>query len=103
MPTFIAMNHFQVNPARADEFEKHWTERKTYLHEVPGFLHFALLRGDEAGAYISHSTWASRDTFEAWTTSEAFRKAHAQARTPEGILVGHPKLATFEAMLEQEA
>jgi heme-degrading monooxygenase HmoA len=103
MALFIAMNHFQVNPERAGEFEEHWRRRKSYLDEVAGFRSFALLRSDEPGAYISHSTWESRAAFEAWTRSEAFRKGHAQARTPEGVLVGHPRLQLFEAVLEQSS
>ena len=97
---FVAMTHFDVDPARTAEFEARWRERETFLEEVPGFLRFALLRGDEPGAYVSHSTWESRAAFEAWTRSEAFRKAHQQARMPEGVLRGHPKLETFEAVLE---
>ena len=97
---FIAMNRFSVNPERGSDFEEHWRQRKTHLAQVPGFRSFALLRGDEPGEYISHSTWESRAAFEAWTKSEAFRKAHAQARTPDGVLVGHPRLETFEAVLE---
>jgi heme-degrading monooxygenase HmoA len=103
MPIFIAMNHFQVDPARAGEFEEHWRRRRSFLEEVPGFLRFALLRGDEPGSYVSHSTWASRAAFEAWTRSEAFRKAHAQAATPAGVLRDRPHLRTFEAVLEQPA
>ncbi|MEN8161922.1 MAG: antibiotic biosynthesis monooxygenase [Myxococcota bacterium] len=98
MPIFVAMNRFAVDPERSDEFEARWRERETYLDEVPGFLRFALLRGDEPGDYVSHSTWESRAAFEAWTRSEAFRKAHQQARMPEGVLRGHPKLQTFEAV-----
>lgn len=98
---FIAMNHFDVNPERGDEFERRWRERETHLSEVPGFVRFALLRGDEPGAYISHSTWQSRAAFEGWTKSEAFRQAHQQARMPEGVVLGHPKLQTFEAVLEK--
>jgi heme-degrading monooxygenase HmoA len=101
MPTFIAMNRFTVNPERSDEFEEAWRKRETYLQEVPGFRRFALLRGDEPGEYISHSTWESREAFEGWTKSEAFRTAHQQARMPEGILAGHPRLESFEAILEQ--
>jgi heme-degrading monooxygenase HmoA len=101
MAIFIAMNQFTVNPERGAEFEEIWRKRETFLHEVPGFLRFALLRGDEPGVYVSHSTWESREAFEGWTKSEAFRKGHAQARTPVGILAGHPKLMTFEALLEQ--
>jgi heme-degrading monooxygenase HmoA len=102
MTIFIAMNQFDVDPARAAEFEARWRERETYLAEVPGFVRFALLRGDEPGRYLSHSTWQSRAAFEAWTRSEAFRKAHQQARMPEGVLRGHPRLQTFEAVLELE-
>lgn len=98
---FIAMNRFSVNPERGAEFEEHWRKRETYLREVPGFLSFALLRGDEPGQYVSHSTWESRSAFEDWTRSEPFRKAHAQARTPEGLLVAHPRLELWEAVLEE--
>ena len=99
MGVLIAMNHFAVNPERAAEFEEHWRKRQSFLEEVPGFVRFALLRGDEPGHYISHSTWASRADFDAWTRSEAFRKAHAQARTPAGVLAGHPRLELYEAVL----
>jgi heme-degrading monooxygenase HmoA len=98
---FIAMNRFTVNPERGADFEEHWRKRESYLHEVPGFMRFSLLRGDEPGQYVSHSSWESREAFEAWTKSESFRKAHAQARTPEGILVGHPRLELWEAVLEE--
>jgi heme-degrading monooxygenase HmoA len=98
---FIAMNRFSVHPERGAEFEEHWRKRETYLREVPGFLSFALLRGDEPGQYVSHSTWESRSAFEDWTRSEAFRKAHSQARTPEGLLVTHPRLELWEAVLEE--
>ncbi len=101
MGLFIAMNHFRVDPARSAEFEEHWRRRESFLKGVPGFLRFALLRGDEAGRYISHSSWESRQAFEAWTGSEAFRKAHAQARTPQGVLQGPPQLQLHEAVLEQ--
>jgi heme-degrading monooxygenase HmoA len=98
MGRFIAMNHFSVAPERGAEFEEHWRRRESYLGEVPGFESFALLRGDEPGSYISHSVWESREAFEAWTRSEAFRKAHSQARTPEGVLQGPPRLRLFEVV-----
>ncbi len=101
MGQFIAMNHFTVNPERSGEFEEHWRKRETFLAAVPGFVRFALLRGDEPGCYVSHSTWESRAAFEAWTGSEAFRRAHAQGRTPAGVLQGPPRLERYEAVLEQ--
>jgi len=40
---FVAMNNFPVNPDRAEDFEKIWRERESYLEDVPGFVHFVLL------------------------------------------------------------
>lgn len=99
---FIAMNHFRVTPGKGEDFEAIWRERETYLDEVPGFVQFALLRGDEEGEYVSHSTWESREAFEAWTQSEAFRKGHAQGSLM-GILQGPPQVRLYEAVLSQEA
>ena len=36
---------------------------------------------------------------ENWTESDAFRKAHAQARAPEGTYLGHPEFEGFEVVL----
>ena len=40
------MNAFKVKKDSGDAFEAAWRDRDTYLDEVPGILHFALLRGD---------------------------------------------------------
>ena len=99
---YIAMNRFEIRAGREPDFEKLWRTRETYLDEVAGFSEFHLLRGPGDGEktlYLSHSTWDSREAFEAWTRSEAFRKAHASARSPEGTLLGHPRLEAFEVVL----
>lgn len=98
---FIAMNRFQVAPGRGDDFERIWRERETHLDGVPGFVRFALLRGD-GGDYVSHSTWESREAFEAWMSSDAFRRGHAQGSLA-GILAGPPVVGLYEAVLQQEA
>jgi heme-degrading monooxygenase HmoA len=98
---FIAMNRFQVAPGRGDDFERIWRERDTYLDAVPGFIRFALLRGED-GEYVSHSMWASRAAFDAWTNSDSFRKSHAQGSLM-GILAGPPVIGLYDAVLEQEA
>ena len=99
---FIAMNRFGVTTGREDAFEQIWRERESHLEGVTGFKEFHLLRGPkdaESTLYVSHSVWSSRDAFETWTRSEAFRRAHAGARTPEGTLLGHPLFEGFEAVL----
>lgn len=97
---FIAMNNFQVAPGREAEFEARWRERETFLDQVPGFLQFSLLKGDAQGEYISHTLWASRAAFEAWTRSEAFAAGHRQG-TVAGVLEGPPHVKLYDVILEQ--
>lgn len=100
---FLAMNRFQIAQGFEEGFEEIWRERESYLQEVPGFVSFALLKGgeqDDHTLYASHSVWRSRSDFDAWTESESFRKAHAQANAPKGTYLGHPNLELFEAVIE---
>ena len=99
---FIAMNRFRIAKGFEAGFEKIWRERESFLDEVPGFKAFNLLKGpirDDHVLYASHSTWESRAAFVAWTESENFRRAHAQASAPKGTYLGHPELETFESVL----
>ena len=99
---FIAMNRFRIAVGREEVFEEMWRSRESHLDEVDGFREFHLLRGptdEEATLFASHSIWDSREAFEAWTESEAFRKAHAQARAPEGTYLEHPRFEGFEVVL----
>ncbi len=99
---FIAMNRFRIALGAEDGFEAVWRERDSFLSDVPGFVRFNLLRGPQNEThtlYASHSTWESREAFEAWTQSESFRKAHAQRSAPKGTYLGHPDLELFDAVL----
>ena len=98
---YIAMNRFQVTLGRENDFEEIWLSRDSLLKGVPGFVEFQLLKGPERNdhrLYASHSLWASEAAFEAWTTSDAFRKAHAGAKPREGIYLGPPNLECFEVL-----
>ncbi|WP_254045190.1 antibiotic biosynthesis monooxygenase [Thiohalocapsa sp. ML1] len=103
---FIAMNRFRINQGFEAGFEQMWRERESHLAELDGFVRFSLLRGPEdAGCrlYASHTEWASREHFDAWRTSEAFHKAHAQAKAPEGTYAGPPVFEGFDVVLEERA
>ena len=98
---FIAMNRFQVLRGQESAFEAVWLSRETHLEQVPGFLGFSLLRGPEHDGhtlYASHSRWASRGAFEAWTKSEAFRLAHKGAGDNKPLYAGHPQFEGFEVL-----
>ncbi len=100
---FLAMNRFRIAPGREQEFIDVWRKRESYLDEVPGFKEFHLMQGpstEEYTLFASHTVWESEDAFAAWTRSEAFRKAHANAgATARDLYLGPPQLEFFNAVI----
>ena len=96
------MNRFKIILGKEAEFEKVWRERDTHLSGIEGFKEFHLVKGeknDEFSLYASHSIWNSKDDFENWKSSEAFRKAHRGGGQHQGIYLGHPEFEGFEVIL----
>jgi heme-degrading monooxygenase HmoA len=103
---FIAMNRFKVAKGREADFEALWLNRETYLHELPGFVEFHLLKGPEGAdhaLYSTHTLWASYDDFDGWTKSEQFRKSHARAENREPLFLGHPQFEGFHILQTMNA
>lgn len=99
---FIAMNRFKVKLGQEETFETIWRERDSFLSDVPGFKEFQLLRGsstDDHTLFASHAVWESKQDFENWTQSDAFRKAHAQAGAKRDIYLGPPNFEGFEVVV----
>lgn len=102
---YIAMNRFKVAKGSEQAFETLWRGRESYLHEVPGFVEFQLLKGPEREdhvLYASHTVWRSYESFQGWTKSEQFRKAHANAgsNSIRPLYLGHPEFEGFEVLQE---
>ncbi len=100
---FIAMNRFKVIKDRTEAFEEAWLTRQSRLHELPGFVEFHLLKGPEHEdhiLYVSHTIWNSKEEFTAWTNSEQFRAAHANAGSGDDKpkTIGRPEFEGFEAI-----
>ena len=103
---YLAMNRFRVAPGQEAAFEDLWLSREVYLHTVPGFQRFHMLKGprvEEGGEHIhtlyaSHTTWASEAAFRDWTRSQAFRDAHKGAGSHAHLYVGGPQLEMFDAV-----
>ena len=102
---YIAMNRFKVVPGSEAAFETMWTSRDSFLHGVPGFVEFHLLRGparDDHVLYSSHTIWADHTAFEAWTKSDAFRQAHRgageTAHAARPMYLGRPEFEGFEVI-----
>lgn len=99
---FVAMNRFRIAPGREEDFVAVWKNRESHLEGVPGFREFHLLRGPGDGQgtlFASHSLWDSRAAFEAWTRSEAFRRAHAGAGASRDLYLGPPQFEGFDAVI----
>jgi heme-degrading monooxygenase HmoA len=103
---FIAMNRFKVAKGEEAAFETVWSSRKTRLDEMNGFLSFHLLKGPEKEdhtLYSSHTSWATKDDFTAWTKSEQFRDSHRNAgqKREKPLFLGHPEFEGFETVLTE--
>ena len=96
---YLAMNRFAVTPENAKAFEALWLGRDTLLNEMDGFVEFHMMKGTEREdgtiLYASHTVWESEAAFRAWTRSEQFRKAHANAGGPNKLYEGHPSFEGF--------
>lgn len=98
---YLTMNRFQVVKEHADAFEALWVTRDSHLKQVGGFCAFHLLKGPEAAdhiLYTSHTTWVDKDSFLAWTKSDAFRQAHGGAKSSAHMYLGPPDLECFETI-----
>ncbi len=101
---FIAMNRFKVRSGAEAEFEELWRSRDRHLDEVPGFKEFKLLRGPAGNGftlYSSHTVWESRQAFEDWTRSEAFRLAHKDAGKNKPLHIDAPVFEGFDVALDR--
>ena len=103
---YIAMNRFKVVKDSAVDFEQVWLGRDSQLGEMPGFVEFHLLRGPEHEdhiLYASHTIWASKADFTAWTKSEQFRDSHRNAgeKREKPLFLGHPEFEGFETVLSE--
>jgi len=100
---YIAMNRFRVALGSELDFEKVWLSRDVHLRQVPGFAEFHLLRGpaqEDHVLYASHTVWHSYEDFEAWTRSDAFRLAHANAGQSgtRSLYLGPPQFEGFTVL-----
>jgi heme-degrading monooxygenase HmoA len=104
---YIAMNRFRVVPGYEEAFEAIWRGRQGRLAELPGYLEFHMLKGPKAEdhtLYASHTVWETFEDFQAWTKSEQFRAAHANAgnnRSKVEYLSG-PHFEGFEVIIHED-
>ena len=86
----VKINVLQVPAARAEVLEQRFASRAGEVEKVDGFESFDLLRPTEGtDRYLVITRWRDEAAFQAWLSSDAFTKGHAQSAgdAPAG---GHP-------------
>ena len=73
-------NRIYVNPEYHDQFEARFRDRARLVDGMPGFVANHVLRPTREGEpFVVLTFWESREAFEAWTRSDAFRQGHARS------------------------
>ena len=80
--SYVAINVLTVPAGRGEVLEERFAARAGSVERAEGFEHFELLRPlHGTDSYLVYTRWRTRADFEAWTTSQAFDRGHAQAAT----------------------
>ncbi|WP_131077496.1 antibiotic biosynthesis monooxygenase family protein, partial [Klebsiella pneumoniae] len=93
----VKINVLQVPPGRGEVLEQRFASRAGEVEKVDGFESFELLRPTEGfDRYLVVTRWRDEASFQAWMSSDAFQKGHAQsagdrpAAAESGEGGGHP-------------
>jgi heme-degrading monooxygenase HmoA len=99
---FVVCNRVKVNPVHTDVFERLFLSRAHAVDQMPGFRAFQLLRPARPEEwYVVMVTWQSKDHYQAWMQSDAFRQGHSRTGTlPEDVFLEPQKVELYE-VLEQ--
>ena len=95
---FIVINRLRIKPAAGEKLIERFTQSHG-LEDSPGFIRFRLLEpawspGDlDEGEYLSMTEWASREAFQRWLDSDAFKRAHTGG--DNSIFAGPPRVAGY--------
>ncbi len=76
----VRINVLEVPAARAEVLEQRFAARAGEVENVDGFESFDLLRPtDGTDRYLVVTRWRDQAAFEAWMSSQAFQRGHAQS------------------------
>ncbi|MBB6695005.1 antibiotic biosynthesis monooxygenase [Cohnella xylanilytica] len=84
----VATNTIRVKSGHVDAVAERFMNPKGVQH-APGFVRMELLKSSEEDydELKVCTTWESREAFEGWLNSDAFKQAHAHAK-PGGASAG---------------
>ncbi|GEB33823.1 MULTISPECIES: antibiotic biosynthesis monooxygenase family protein [Brevibacillus] len=74
---YVSMNRLKVPADYQSHLERAFGGGGERMKEVPGFLEFLFLAPTEGDEYIVFTKWTDEESFQNWTQSEAFKRAHS--------------------------
>jgi heme-degrading monooxygenase HmoA len=93
----VVANRIPVTAGYEKEFENRFKNRAGLIDKEPGFIRNQILRPLKSDYYVVLTYWEDRESFEAWTKSESFRKAHSE-RPPKEMFSGPNVLEIHEVL-----
>lgn len=74
---YIVMNELHVPKHAKQHLKERFAHSAENMKKVPGCLEFLFLDNEnEDGKTVVFTKWESKEHYEAWLNSEAFKKAH---------------------------
>ena len=95
----VAINRLRVPAEYASHLEQAFA-RASGMAGVPGFRAFKLLKSEDGGEFLVLTEWDDRDSFEAWTRSDAFSRAHSGSNPNSPV---RSELTVYEVLIERNA
>ncbi len=93
----IAINRLRV-PAEYTEHLERAFAGATNMNGVPGFRSFKFLKNVGGGEYLVLTEWDDRQSFETWTESDAFVRAHSGGNSNSPV---KSELGVYEVVMER--
>jgi heme-degrading monooxygenase HmoA len=92
--TTIGM-HYDVRPGKEEEFEQGFLKTLDLLNRLPGHVESHLYEDVASrGSYVILSQWQTKEDFDAFLRSDAFKQAVAWGKAE--ILRSRPRHRVFE-------
>lgn len=102
---FVTANRIPVNPDFAEAFEARFANQAGLMDAMSGFVANHVLRpATPETPYIVLTYWESREHFDAWVNSDAFKLSHSQSGSlPREAYTGRNQIEMFEVVTSSES
>ncbi|GAX88600.1 antibiotic biosynthesis monooxygenase family protein [Effusibacillus lacus] len=94
---YVVFNVLTVPAGGKEKMNEIFSKSADHMKTVPGCLEFMYLNSPDEDKQIVYTKWDSKESFVAWTQSEAFKKAHEERRE-RGITALGSKIEVYEVV-----